>query len=75
MAFPETCLAHSISLAKKIKSGELKADEGFLLNHLEKSYPEGSRKKIVKLALELSRYDDVNKAAWSSEYRKEKEQK
>lgn len=59
MASPETYLAHSKSLANKIKTGQLKADRNFLMEHLGNSYSESLKKKIVGLAMELSQADDA----------------
>ena len=59
MATPETYLAHSKSLANKIKNGQLKADRSFLMEYLGNSYSESLKEKIVRLAMELSKNDDA----------------
>lgn len=60
MASPETYLAHSKSLANKIKNGQLKADRNFLMEYLGNSYGESLKGKIVGLAMELSKNVDVS---------------
>ena len=67
---PQIYQAMAVSLAKKIRAGEIPDDTEILKKYLAPHEPRFAD-AIIRCAHRLLKYPDIQKAGWNANYRKE----